>query len=138
MRIFITGGCGFIGSHVADLCLSMDHEICVIDDLSTGREKNASLYFTCSCGMYLVPLLVEHNAHRIGNTTHHPETLACRRNAHRNVCTRDDGICHRKDIFGVCLDWGSLLLHTNSPTAPFLPAQYSVVKVLYYYLQYFL
>ena len=45
MKIFITGGCGFIGSHVADLCIEMKHEICVIDDLSTGREENASFPF---------------------------------------------------------------------------------------------
>lgn len=40
MRILVTGGAGFIGSHVADACLGADHEVCVVDDLSTGRREN--------------------------------------------------------------------------------------------------
>jgi UDP-glucose 4-epimerase len=40
MKILITGGAGFIGSHLADKLLSEGHEITVIDDLSTGRYSN--------------------------------------------------------------------------------------------------
>jgi UDP-glucose 4-epimerase len=40
MRILITGGAGFIGSHVADACLAAGHEVAVFDDLSTGRREN--------------------------------------------------------------------------------------------------
>ncbi len=40
MRILVTGGAGFIGSHVADACLAAGHEVAVLDDLSTGREAN--------------------------------------------------------------------------------------------------
>lgn len=40
MRILITGGAGFIGSHVADACLAAGHEVLVVDDLSSGREEN--------------------------------------------------------------------------------------------------
>ncbi len=40
MRILITGGAGFIGSHLADKLLSADHSVTVIDDLSTGRYSN--------------------------------------------------------------------------------------------------
>ena len=40
MRILITGGAGFIGSHLADKLLADRHEITVIDDLSTGRFIN--------------------------------------------------------------------------------------------------
>ena len=39
-RVAITGGAGFIGSHVADAFLARDCEVIVIDDLSTGREEN--------------------------------------------------------------------------------------------------
>jgi UDP-glucose 4-epimerase len=39
-RVMVTGGAGFIGSHVADAFLARDYEVVVIDDLSTGSEDN--------------------------------------------------------------------------------------------------
>ena len=40
MRVLITGGAGFIGSHLADAYLQRGDEVFVIDDLSTGRIEN--------------------------------------------------------------------------------------------------
>ena len=40
MKILITGGAGFIGSHLADKLIAEGHEITVIDDLSTGQYSN--------------------------------------------------------------------------------------------------
>ncbi|CAN5208818.1 hypothetical protein BH24ACT16_BH24ACT16_05230 [soil metagenome] len=40
MRALITGGAGFIGSHVAERLLERGHEVCVVDNLSTGRRRN--------------------------------------------------------------------------------------------------
>ncbi len=39
MRILVTGGAGFIGSHVVDRCLSAGHEVVIVDNLSTGRRE---------------------------------------------------------------------------------------------------
>jgi UDP-glucose 4-epimerase len=39
-RTLITGGAGFIGSHLADKLLAAGHEVYVLDDLSTGRMEN--------------------------------------------------------------------------------------------------
>ncbi len=38
----VTGGCGFIGSHLADLLLAGGHTVRVLDDLSTGKRENLS------------------------------------------------------------------------------------------------
>lgn len=40
MKILITGGAGFVGSHLADKLIGEGHEITVIDNLSTGRYSN--------------------------------------------------------------------------------------------------
>ncbi|OIQ81310.1 dTDP-glucose 4,6-dehydratase [mine drainage metagenome] len=40
MRALITGGAGFIGSHLADALLAQGHEVLALDDLSTGSTAN--------------------------------------------------------------------------------------------------
>jgi UDP-glucose 4-epimerase len=40
MKILVTGGAGFIGSHVVDAYLAAGHEVAVVDDLSSGSRAN--------------------------------------------------------------------------------------------------
>ncbi len=40
MKILVTGGAGFIGSHVVDTYIANGYEVVVVDDLSTGRKSN--------------------------------------------------------------------------------------------------
>ena len=42
MRVLITGGAGFIGSHLSDALLAAGHQVGVIDDLSTGSIENVA------------------------------------------------------------------------------------------------
>ena len=41
-KILVTGGAGFIGSHVADSFISRGHDVVVLDDLSTGFKENVN------------------------------------------------------------------------------------------------
>jgi len=40
MRVLVTGGAGFIGSHVSDALLEHGHEVVILDDLSSGDRDN--------------------------------------------------------------------------------------------------
>lgn len=42
MRVLVTGGAGFIGSHVCDALLAQGHEAIAFDDLSTGTRENVA------------------------------------------------------------------------------------------------
>src|SRR5438045_2904552 len=55
MKILITGGAGFIGSHLADACIARGDEVFVIDDFSTGTRENVAQLdghprFHCTAG----------------------------------------------------------------------------------------
>jgi UDP-glucose 4-epimerase len=42
MKVLVTGGAGFIGSHIVDALVRADHEVLVLDDLETGFEANVN------------------------------------------------------------------------------------------------
>jgi UDP-glucose 4-epimerase len=46
MKVLVTGGCGFIGSHVADYLISLGHVVVVVDNLFSGRNH----WLGCSTG----------------------------------------------------------------------------------------
>ncbi len=49
-RYVVTGGCGFIGSHLVDKLIDLDHEVYVVDNLSSGKLENLNkkaTFFHC-------------------------------------------------------------------------------------------
>ena len=40
--VLVTGGAGFIGSHIVDLLIKNNYEVVIVDDLSSGREENVN------------------------------------------------------------------------------------------------
>ena len=42
MRVVITGGAGFLGSHLSEHLLALGHRVCCVDSLITGRTENVA------------------------------------------------------------------------------------------------
>ena len=48
MKTLVTGGCGFIGSHLAEILLALGHEVVILDNLACGRKENIKTFETHS------------------------------------------------------------------------------------------
>lgn len=114
MRALITGGAGFIGSHLAERLLEQGHQVAILDDLSTGRLENIEHlvghpFFAVTIGSVMdeavlgplvdqcdtifhlaaavgVKLVVDRPIHTIHTNVHGTETVLSHANrGHKNV-----------------------------------------------------
>jgi len=76
MKVCVTGGCGFIGSHVVDAYVEKGYEVVIVDNLSTGKRENqnkkARLYVSDVCTEHIEeiflnekPDIINHHAAQI-------------------------------------------------------------------------
>jgi UDP-glucose 4-epimerase len=100
MRILVTGGAGFIGSHVVDRCTAAGHEVAVVDNLwgeGGGKESNlnASVHF------YRADVTDEAALTRIFDEVR-PEVVCHLAAQHSvTVSTRDPQLDARVNVFGL-------------------------------------
>ncbi|MFH1190870.1 MAG: NAD-dependent epimerase/dehydratase family protein, partial [Candidatus Omnitrophota bacterium] len=52
MRFLITGGAGFIGSHITERLLQEGHFVRVLDNFSSGKKENLSFTYELSAKSY--------------------------------------------------------------------------------------
>ena len=48
MKLLVTGGAGFIGSHLVDRLLASGHRVVVLDDFSSGKRGNLAQHEGCA------------------------------------------------------------------------------------------
>ncbi len=155
MKICVTGGAGFIGSHTVDKYLELGHEVVIIDNLSTGLKeninKNAKFYNVDSNDPRLASIfnaekfdLVCHEAAQM-NVRHSVDDA--RHDAHNNIigslsvfeAAKNSGV--KKIIFASSggTVYGDQFTHPApeshelNPCSPYGIAKLAIEKYLLYY-----
>ncbi len=86
MNILVTGGAGFIASHVVDACIREGHRVIVVDNLFTGRKENvnkkAEFHNLDICSSRLEGLFKENN---IDIVSHHAAQLDVRKSVENPI-----------------------------------------------------
>src|SRR5947209_5870064 len=76
-RVVVTGGAGFIGSHVVDRLLALGAEVVAIDDLSKGRRENLSDAVAGGASLVVEDIRDEHATRRALVGAHIVLHMAC-------------------------------------------------------------
>lgn len=157
MKILITGGAGFIGSHVAEAYLGEGHDVSIVDDLSTGSEinlpKKSRFYRQDICSPMFDAILqkerpdiVSHHAAQIsvGKSMKNPfqdasinimGTLnvleACRKNGVKKIIFASSGGA----IYGIQRDYPADESHITAPLSPYGIGKLAVEQYLGHYFR---
>lgn len=157
MTILVTGGAGFIGSHVADALLADGHDVHVLDDLSTGRRwkvpEQAPLYEHDIRSDEAAALFAEHEYDVL---VHHAAQMDVRRSVEDPAFDADVNIKGLLYLMEAGIDNGlekvifastggaiygepeytpQDLGHPLQPVSPYGVAKLASEKYLYYYRQ---
>jgi UDP-glucose 4-epimerase len=153
-KIAVTGGAGFIGSHIVDLLIERGYDVAVIDDLSTGKKENlnpkARFYEVNMCDPYLREVLgkegpdaVIHLAAQVSvkNSIANPRFDA-RTNIIGSISLFESckDLCIEKVVYassvGIYGEPQYLPVdekHPIQPTSPYAASKYAVENYLHYY-----
>lgn len=107
MRILVTGGAGFIGSHIVDALVLEDHEVTVVDNLSTGKLENlnaaARFYNIDICDVALSSRL---NSHQFDYVIHQAAHIDVRASVGNPVLDARNNILGTLNLLQVCCQSG--------------------------------
>jgi UDP-glucose 4-epimerase len=108
VKVLVTGGAGFIGSHVAEHLLARGHEVAVVDNLSTGKRENlpdnAVLYETdIRSGRSLASILREFRPDAL---THHAAQMDVRRSVREPDYDAEVNILGTVRLLQNCVEYG--------------------------------
>lgn len=107
MKILVTGGAGFIGSHVTDQLIEAGHEVVVVDSLVTGRKRNlnpkAKFY---QVDIRSAELEKVFEAERPEVVDHHAAQMDVRRSVADPIYDADVNILGGLNLLNLCVKYG--------------------------------
>lgn len=108
LRILVTGGAGFIGSHVVDIYKSQGHAVAVLDDLSHGKRENVPadvpLYRVNMCDSHDVVNVFSQFQPEVLN--HHAAQIDVRKSVADPAYDAYINIIGSLNLFQLCLQFG--------------------------------
>lgn len=155
MNILITGGAGFIGSHVADACIEKGHSVVIVDDLSTGEIENVNektIFIQMDIRDETIDRLFEY--HKFDVVIHHAAQMDVRKSVDDPTFDASVNILGTINILENCKKYGVKKFifastggaiygeqdyfpadekHPVRPLSPYGIAKLSVEKYLFYY-----
>ncbi|NLJ49108.1 MAG: NAD-dependent epimerase/dehydratase family protein [Candidatus Atribacteria bacterium] len=158
MQILVTGGAGFIGSHIVDAYLQEGHQVVVVDNLTTGKKSNvhqaAILYPIDICSFKELEVVFQKHTFDVVN--HHAAQINVRRSIEKPIFDAEINIIGSLNLFELCRKYGvkkcifassggaiygtpkQIPVDENAITKPLSPygiAKLSVEQYLDYYYQ---
>jgi UDP-glucose 4-epimerase len=155
LKILVTGGAGFIGSHVVDAFAGAGHRVLVVDDLSSGREENlspdAELHRLDIRSREAAELVRDE---RIDLLCHHAAQMDVRRSTEDPRLDADINIGGTLNLLGACVEAGTRQVifastggaiygeqevfpadesHATRPLSPYGVSKLSGERYLYYF-----
>jgi UDP-glucose 4-epimerase len=158
MQILVTGGAGFIGSHIVDAYLQEGHQVVVVDNLSTGKKSNvhhAAMFYPLDiCSSKEIESVFQRHAFDV--VSHHAAQINLRKSIDEPAFDAEVNIIGSLNLFELCRKYevkkcifassgGAIYgvpkqipVDEKAPTKPLSPygiAKLSVEQYLEYYYQ---
>ncbi len=155
MKILVTGGAGFIGSHVVDAYIELGHEVVVVDNLSSGSVENINpkaKFYRMDIRDREVEGLFKDEKPDVVN--HHAAQMDVRKSVEDPIYDADVNIIGSLNILQNCVKYGVKKFifastggaiygeqdyfpadeeHPTRPLSPYGVAKLTVEKYLYFY-----
>jgi UDP-glucose 4-epimerase len=126
LRILVTGGAGFIGSNVVDSLIERGHDVAVVDNLSTGFERNlnpAARFYQLSIGDAELSEVFDRERPEI--VDHHAAQIDVRKSAEDPVADARDNILGSLNVITNCVRSGvRRVIYASSGGAVYGDVQY--------------
>ena len=124
MKILVTGGAGFIGSHVVDALLAPGHEVVMVDDLSTGRKSNLNPRASSISWISATPALDDvFERERPEVVDHHAAQMDVRRSVAEPLFDADVNVRGTLNLLEMRAGTACARLFTSPPGARFMASR---------------
>ena len=155
MKILVTGAAGFIGSQIADAFIADGHDVCIIDNLSTGNENNINPkahFFKCDiCSPDVIKIFEKENFEVVN---HHAAQIDVRKSVSDPIFDANVNILGTINLLQSCAKTGVKKImfastggavygeqeyfpadenHPTNPVSPYGITKLTIEKYLFFY-----